>query len=875
MSWLARLFRRRELERELDAELRFHFDEHTREARDAGLSRRAAEREARLALGGIEQVKEGARDVRGTRWLEDWWQDTRYTLRAFANEPSFTAVAVLTLGLGLGSAIAVFSAVYPVLFEPLAYPEPERLVSITDRANDGTPVPITFGSYRELQERTLALEGLAVFRPYQPTLTGDNEPERLDGQRVSADYFRTLGVTPALGPGFDPADDRVGGPAVVILSDGLWRRRFAGDPELVGREVRLDGESMTVAGVMPAGFENVPAPNAQIWSLLQYDRSLPSFQSREWGHHLGMIGRIGAGVEAEAALTDLDAITSDPRPDFQRPPWASMEQGLAVRPLREAATASARPVLLTLLGAVMLLLGIACVNVANLILARGERRRGEMAMRAALGARRGRLVRQLLTEGFVLAGLGGVLGLVLARFGIAGLVALSPPGLPRVDAIGLDGAAFGFALGVTTFIALAAGLAPALGGAASGRGGETLEAGRRGGGGHLTTRRILVVAEVALALVLLVGAGLMLRSLQHLFAIAPGFDGTGAVVLQVQVTGRGYADDEAMHRFFTEALDSARAVAGVASAAWTSQLPLSGDNDVYGVLFDDGAMEGSDGGVYRYAVTPGYFEAMRIPLVRGRLLEPGDNAAAPPVVVINESLARRAFLADDALGGRIHVGRADLPWFTVVGVVADVKQASLAAEQADAAYLAPEQWYFADTVRWLVVRTDGDPLALVPSLERAIWSVDPDQPIVRTESLASLIVRSEAQRRFALIVLEAFAALALVLAAVGLYGALSGRVAERLHEIGVRAALGATRERIVALIVRQGMTLTALGAAIGLAAAALLSSALSALLFGVSRLDPVTYLAVTLALVLVSALACWAPAARAARVDPARTLRGG
>ncbi len=455
MRWLSRLIRRRSLEQQLDAELRFHFDEHVGELVARGRSPQAARREARGQLDGIEQVKELVRDGRGTRWIEDWWQDTRFAVRGLRREPGFAAVAVLTLGLGVGVATAIFGAVSPVLFEPLAYPQAERLMAISDRSADGTAIAMAFGTYQKLAARSRSFEVLAVFKPWQPTATGEGEPERLEGQQVSASYFQVLGVAPALGPGFEAADDRVGGSRVVVLSDGLWRRRFGGDGEIVGRPVRLDGEAFTVAGVMPREFENIPGHPAQAWSLLQYDASLPSFEGREWGHHLSMVGRLRAGVQPDAVRRELDDIASRPLADLVRPAWASMQQGLSVRPLKQAATAAARPALVALFGAVVLLLGIACVNVTNLLLARGARRRGELAMRAALGASRSRLVRQLLTESLVLAGLGGALGIVVARLGIGALVALTPPGLPRAGAIGVDAGAFAFGLGITTLIGFA------------------------------------------------------------------------------------------------------------------------------------------------------------------------------------------------------------------------------------------------------------------------------------------------------------------------------------------------------------------------------------------------------------------------------------
>jgi putative ABC transport system permease protein len=528
--------------------------------------------------------------------------------------------------------------------------------------------------------------------------------------------------------------------------------------------------------------------------------------------------------------------------------------------------------LLAVLGAVLLVLLIACVNVTNLLLARGVQRRGEFAMRAALGAPRSRLVRQLLTESLLLAELGGALGVLVAEFGVDALLVLSPPELPRMGAIAVNGAAFAFALGIATLIGLAIGLVPAL---HASRG--DLRVGLQQGsprtvGGHQLMRRALVVAEVALALVLLVSAGLLLRSLERVFAVTPGFDASNVLTMQVQTAGHQFDDDDARRRFFTRALEDVRRVPGVASAAFTSLLPLGGGDEfgTYGTLFEKDQRSYD---VFRYAVTPGYFETMKVPLRQGRFFDDRDVKDAPLAVVISESLAKHEFPGQDPIGQRVHVGPRDRPWYTVVGVVGDVKQESLAASSWDQVYITAAQSWFADDALTLVVRPRGDATVLVPAIRNAIWSVDKDQPIVRVATMDRLLAASEAQRRFAMIVFEMFGIVALALAAIGIYGVLSGSVSERTREIGVRLALGASPRDILALVLRQGMALTGLGAAIGLAGAVIATEGLVTLLFGISRLDPITYLGVIVLLLGVSAVACWMPAQRAARVDPAVTLR--
>ena len=855
-------------------EVKQFLDEAVAELVAGGVSPEEARRTVRLRYGTPQAAREELRSFGWENTVTSVLADLRYGARLLRRTPGFTTVVVLTLGLGIGAATAIFSAVSPVLFEPLAYPHAERILSIANHSAEGAPVPVTFGTYRELVERSRAFEALSVFKPWQPTATatGNGEPERLHGQRVSASFFKVLGVAPALGREFDASDDRRGGPDVVVLSHGLWRRRFGGDSTIIDRYVALDGATFRVLGVMPREFENVPPHPAQVWSLLQYDASLPSFDGREWGHHLNMVGRLRTGVDADVARDELERIAANPIPERARPPWASMGRGLSLRSLRETATAGARPMLLALLGAVATLLVIACVNVASLLLARGARRRGEMAVRAALGAASPRLFRQLLTEGLLLVVLGGAAGLVFAWSGLGALVSLSPPGLPRADNITLDGSAFVFAAAVTGLIGIIVGMVPVVMVARGNLHCGLREASGRTAGSHIATRRALVVAQVGLASVLLAGAGLLLRSMQRLSAVPTGFDTSSMVVMQVQTSDR-FGDDDAVHRFFAQSLAAVRELPGVVSAALTSQLPLSGDIYVYGVTAErDTRSEAGHTAAYRYAVSPGYFETMGIPVVRGRgLFEPAADGL--PSVVVSESLARSAFDGRDPIGQRVHVGRTDLPWYTVVGVVGDVIQLSLETGSAEAAYFTPNEWYFADPALWIVVRAAGDATELIPSIKEAIWSVDAHQPIVRIAAMEDIVVDSESRRRFALITLEAFALLALVLAAIGLYGVVSGHVNERWHEIGIRSALGASRQSILALVIRQGMTLTAVGIVIGLTGAAIASETVVTLLFGVSRLDPITYFGVVAVLASAAGVACWIPASRAAAIDPAQTLR--
>jgi putative ABC transport system permease protein len=803
-------------------------------------------------------------------------QDLGYAARQLRKNPGFACTAILILGLGIGASTAIFSAVNPILFEPLPYPHASRIMMMSYITDDGSRIAQTFHTYRELAERNHSFETLAVADPWQPTLTGSDRPERLDGQKVSADYFRVLGVAPLLGRDFQAADDVLNGPKVVVLSNRLWRR-FGADNAIIGQQVKLNDDNYTVIGVMPATFDNVLVSSANAWAPLQYDRTnAVSTQTVEWGHHLKMVGRLRSGVSIDQARSDLDQIAHTPLPEFPRPAWAAMDHGVATDSLQNEITSGVRPALLAVLGAVVLVLLIACVNVTNLLLARGAQRRGEFAMRAALGAARPRLVRQLLTESLLLAVLGGVLGMLVARFGVQTLVALSPTELPRVNAIHVDSTVFIFALCVTAVVGLMVGLIPALLASRSNLQIGMQQSSQRTAGGHQLTRRTLVVAEVALALVLMVSAGLLLRSLQRLFAIDPGFDASHVLTMQVQETGHRFDGDNARAQFFSKALDAVRQVPGVATAAFTSQLPLSGDFESYGIQFEADTSSDGDNG-FRYAVSPSYFETMRIPLRRGRILNDHDTVGAPQAVLISESFAKRKFPNQDPIGQRVRIGpdigHQERPWGMIVGVVGDVRQASLALNDSDAFYTSSTQWSWVDSVQSLVVRTRGDAAALAPAIRQAIWSVDKDQPIVRVATMDSLLATSEAERRFVLILFEAFGLVALALAATGIYGVLSGSVTERTREIGVRVALGATPGNILAMVVRQGMTLTALGVVIGLSGAVVASRALVTLLFGISRLDLVTYAGVIALLAGVSVIACWTPAWRAAQVDPSITLR--
>jgi putative ABC transport system permease protein len=868
------LFRRRDADRELHDEIEHYLEEAAAVLVERGLTPDEARRAARLEAGSVTRLREQVRDGGWENLPGSVLSDLRYGARRLRANPGFTIVAVLTLALGIGASATIFSAVKPTLLEPLPYPQPDRILAIWDTGRAGR-ADVTFGTYREVVERSRAFDAIAVMRPWQPTLAGLVHPERLDGQRVSADYFRALGVLPVFGRTFTPDEDRVRGPRVVVVGHRLWQRRWGGDPTLVGRTITLDENHYTVVGVMPSWFENVVAPAAEIWTPLQYDRSLP-LDGREWGHHLQMIGRLRPSVGIGQAIGELDTIARNPVPSLVRAPWAALDAGFIVTTLQEDVARVIKPALLAVVGAVALVLVIACVNVTSLLLSRSARVRDEFAMRAALGAPRWRLIAQTLTETLLLSGLGGALGLLAAAAGVRALLAVAPAGLPRVSAIEIDGFVFAFALALTALVGVAVGVIPAVT-YASGAALQTAIQRRSGRltGGRRIAGRALIVVEVALALVLLVGAGLLLRSVQRLFAIPPGFDPAHLLTMQVQTAGTRFRDPVVAHRFFAEALDAVRRVPGVAAAAMTSQLPLSGDFSKYGIVFESIPVDSreEDGAAFRYGVTPGYFEAMRIPLRRGRVFDERDRAGAANVAIINESFARRKFGDRDPIGQRVRVGSAENAWSTIVGLTGDVKQVSLAASDADAAYVPTTQWYFVDDPLWLVVRLDAGRPPQPGAIVDAIWSVDRNQPVVRVAMMATLVEASAAEQRFALLLFEMFGGAALLLAAIGIYGVLSGSVKERTREIGIRTALGAPRAANVALVLRDAMALAGVGVAIGVVVAAGAAQSLAALLFGVGLLDATTYVGVISLLLGVAATAAALPAARAARVDPAITLR--
>ncbi|MEP6691951.1 MAG: ADOP family duplicated permease [Gemmatimonadaceae bacterium] len=796
--------------------------------------------------------------------------DLRFAVRMLARRPGFSLLAILTLAVGIGATTAIFSVLDPMLFRALPYPDAGRILTVWERDHDGSESNVGFATFTDIARDNKSLVAVAAIGSWQTVMTSTAEPERLEGERVSYGYFDVLGVQPVLGRAFRADEDAPNAPRVVVLSDGLWRRRFGGDPSLVGKPVTLGGNPYTVIGVMAKSFENVLGPRTQMWTPLRYDASL-AWACRTC-RHLRAVGRLKPAVDAASARRELDQLSANLIRAYPNDYPAS---GFALVPVRDWMTRAVRPALLAVFGAVALLLVIACANVTSLLLARAAQRESEFAVRIALGAGHRRVLRQLLTESVLLAAVGGAAGFALAYAGLVLLVRLGPADLPRLDAITVDARVLAFAIVVTALAGIASGLAPALHVARGDLQSSIRRAGHRTGG-STRTRSMLVVGEMALALVLLVGTGLLLRSLGRLLGVNPGVDPNHLLTMEVQVSGAKYRNDTAVRAFFDDALRAVRAIPGVDRAGLASQLPLGGNFDSYGVHIElkPNANPELDPSAMRYAVSADYLETMRIPVKRGRSLTAQDAAGAPEVLVINETFARHMWPGDDPIGKRVRVGAPDKgAWFTIVGIAGDVQHVSLDAARADQMYIPEAQWRFADDALTLVVRTRGDPAEMASAVRSAVWSVDKDQAITSVATMEKVLAASTARRRFLLMLFELFAVVALALAAAGTYGVLSGSVAQRAREIGIRAALGATRGDILRLVVRQGVGLAVAGIAIGTAAALALSRAIAGLLFGVTATDPLTFAAVATILLAVALAACAVPAWRAARLDPVVALR--
>jgi len=788
-------------------------------------------------------------------------QDLRFALRQLRRSPGFTVVAVLTLALGIGANTAVFSVVDAVLLRPLSYAEPDRLV---------TPGYLMSGEYLLVRERARTMEEVALHSSVGFNLSGVGDPERVPGARVSANLFSVLGVSPIVGRAFLPGEDRRGGSPVVVLGHGLWRERFDGDPAVVGREVVVDGEPRTIAGVMPPGVR-FPADDVRLWIPFAFD---PSDAAALWGGAGGgVVARLAPGATPAASQAELRALAPemreantlwDPPPDHR----ATLE----VVPLQDTIVGDVRARLWVLLGAVGFVLLIACANVANLLLARAAGREKEVAVRSALGAGRRRIACQLLTESAVLGALGGALGLLSAAWGVRLLVGGLPADVPRVAEIGIDPRVLGFTLAASAVAALLFGSIPALRSSRSDLR-SALRAGERGSGaapGRLAGT--LVTVEFALAVVLVIGAGLLIRSFGELTRVDPGFGTESLITARVTPPETEYADAASQRAFYADLLARVEAIPGVREVDAVNRLPLVGG--FAGFAFeveDDPYVPGTPAPVVGdRRITSDYPRTMGIPLLRGRALTAGDREGAPRVALINETMAREFWPGEDPIGKRFKEVWLDA-WTTVVGVVGDVRSYGLASEVEPEVYRPFSQLPAREMS--LAVRAAGDPATLAGGLRAAVGAVDPNVPVSEIRAIEHIVSGSVAGSRFTMVLVGGFALLALALAAVGIYGVISCTVGRRTREIGLRVALGARGADVLGAVLRRALLLAGLGAAIGVTAALGATRLLESLLFGVTATDPVTFVGVPLFLVVVALLASYVPARRATRVDPMTALR--
>ncbi|MEM7350749.1 MAG: ABC transporter permease [Acidobacteriota bacterium] len=799
-------------------------------------------------------------------------QDLRFAARTLVKRPGFAAVAVLTLALGIGANTAIFSIVYGIMLKPLPLPEPQQLVTVWEnREARGGPVDewTNGANFLDWRERNRVFESLAVYGGWNADLSGAGEPERLLGEIVSPEYFRLLGMAPARGRDFQAAEGQPGAEGVVVLSHELWQRRFGADPEIVGRSLTLNDSSFNVIGVLPAGFRSPFSPDARVWRTRTID---PSSDDRG-NAYLRVVGRLRSDVGLAEARDDMARVAAEIAEQY---PAEYRDVGASIVPLREQIAGPGRPALLALLGTVGFVLLIACANVANLLLGRSAERQREIALRATLGAGRSRLARQLLTESLLLAFVGGGLGILLGVWGQEILRALAPPAAPRLDEVAIDGTVVGFSFGLMLLTGILFGSAPALQASRLELSGALRNS--RGSVGSLFRRRLraaLVVGELALALALLVGAGLLVRSFDSLQRVEPGFAPDRVVAFGLQLPQTRYEAPQQIAGFYADLVERLARHPGVESAATISSLPLSGsDSDV--TITVEGlppAQPGDEPAAWYRQITPGYFATLGIRTVQGRSLEAGDRADTAPVVMVNETLARRYFAGADPIGRRLKLGGPDSqrPWREIVGVVADIHARNLARPPVDEIYLAQAQMPTRQTN--VILRLAEGQTGALALVRAEVDGLDANLPVGAPVALDQLVARSVAIPRFTTQMLTAFALLALVLAAVGIYGVMAYSVSQRTREIGIRMALGAERSSVVRLVVGQGLGLTLAGLALGVGTALALGQGLEALLFGISPTDPATFAATAALLIAVGTLACYLPARRAAQVDPVVSLR--
>jgi len=811
-------------------------------------------------------------------YMGNLMDDIRYAVRRLLKNRGFTVVALIAIALGIGANSAMFSVINAVLLRPLPYHAPERLVTIWEQSpqRDLYEIPVCLANYRDWVDQNTVFEQISAYTFGNLNLSGTGEPERLFAVRTSANLFPLVGATPLLGRQFLAEEDKEGANRVVILSHGLWQRRFGSDSRIVGQSVTLNNQSYTVVGVMPASFQ-FPVGFGYLGKVLNdpVDVYVPIAATAEEASRGNFsffsIGRLKQGVSIEQARAEMTAIEGR---IVQQYPEENSGIGISLIPTHEQTVKEIRPALLVLLGAVAFLLLIACTNIANLLLARAASREREIAIRNALGASRIRLLRLLLTESIILSLAGGCLGLLLALWGTDALLAIAPDNIPRLSEVGVDGRVFGFTLAVSLLTGIIFGLIPAIH-ASKPDLNEALKEGSRGSTGSAAGKRIrsiLVVVEVALSLVLLIGAGLMIRSLSRLQQIDLGFDPENVVALNLSLSSSKYPEEHQRVAFFQAALERLRSLSGVKSAGATTGLPLtlnlSGSD--FRIEGRPDPEPGTEVIIHTRSVSPGYFGTLGIRLIKGRDFTDRDNSDAPKVAVINSDLSRTHFSGEDPLGKRITFDEGG-SWISIAGVIDDVKQLGQDSSAQPEVYFPYAQATHPSMS--IVVRTASNPSSLVAAMKSQIQGIDQDLPVADVSTMEQLLSQSVSGRRFNMLLLTVFAVAALVLAAVGIYGVMSYSVSQRTHEIGIRMALGAQTSEVLKLVVRHGMFLTLAGLAVGFVASLLLTQLMSSMLFGVTATDPITFAAVSVLLAGVALGACFVPARRAAKVDPMVALR--
>lgn len=866
------LFQRRRVDRDLNDEIESFVDLRAAELARSGATAEEARRSARAEADGVERVKEEVRAGRAGAALENFARDLRYAMRTMRRTPVFTGAALLTLALGIGASTTVFSVVNAVLIRPLAYAEPDRLVTVLIQGRG----PIAAPNYRDYQAQMTSFEAMGAAEWWSPNLTDTDRPEKVWALSLTPSMFPMLGVPPLYGRVF--SDESEANADVVVVSYGFWQRRLAADPAAVGRTITLDGRKYTVIGVMPQGFRFAPfwATHTDVWGTLDLRTRLGrSMQT------LRVFARLKRGASLQQARSEFAGVTA--RLEAQFP---GTNRDVRITPLTEQVVGDVRPTLIVLFGAVGFVLLIACANVAHMMLARATAREREMAVRAALGAGRARLVRQLLAESTLLAACGGAAGLALAALGLRVLAAQAPTSIPRVDTVTLDGRVLLFAIAISLATSVVFGLVPALD-----RGrrdlSDALRDGARGAGEGARRSRlrgVLVASEFALALMLLVGAGLMVRTFRALSRIDAGFDPRGVASMVVSVAGSKEEAPERRAAFYGEIIEKLKALPGVEEASAINHLPIEGD--LWGFPYTyEGQPPLQPGeetsGTYR-AVFPGYFRTMQLALLRGRDFTASDRKGAPLVIIVNEELARRSWPNQNPLGRRVMIpnGRNSQDTLTVVGVAKNAVRLEWTAKPDAEFYLPVLQtgMLLESKSSWeayltFVARTSGSASVLASQMRGVVSSIDANVPVSDLVTMDDVVAHATSGARFNLLLLATFAGVALVLAAVGIYGVISYGVSRRAHELGIRMALGASRQELQRMVVGQGLVLAVAGAAVGVAGALALTRWMSALLYGVTATDPATFITVCAGLLAVAALASWLPARRASRSDPMVVLR--